>query len=78
MHTALLETLTRGNDGGRGGPIGGDEIDAPEMRRRGKELESYTLPFVCRITQKHNAAFLLFLCERVGDDEDRVHVQRLV
>src|ERR1700688_980378 len=70
--------LTRTEGGGRGGPIGGDEIDAPEMRRRGEKLEAYALAFFCRVTQKHDTAFLVFLRERVGDDEDRVQVQRLI
>ena len=78
LQTSLLEILTRANDGGRGGPIGGDEIDAPEMRRGREELEAYALAFFRRITQKHDAAFLLFLRKWVGDDENRVHAERLI
>src|SRR6266705_605017 len=70
--------LARADNGGRGGPIGGNEIDAPKMGRRRKEFETYALAFVCRVTQKHDAAFLLFLRKWVGDDENRVHVERLI
>src|SRR5260370_4774456 len=48
------------------------------MGRRGEELEAHALAFVCRVAQKHDAAFLLFLGEWVGDDEDHVHVEGLV
>jgi hypothetical protein len=73
-----MEGLTRAFRSRRSGPIGGNEIDAPEMGRGSEELKTYALAFLCGITKKHDAAFLLFLRERVGDDEFRVLLERLV
>jgi len=70
--------LTGVDVGGRGGPIGGNEVDAPEMRRGSEELKANALAFLGGVTQKNDAAFLLFLRERVGDDEYRVHIEGLV
>src|SRR5882762_7686914 len=55
--------LTRAHDGVRSGC---------------EELQAYALTFISGVTEKHDAAFLLFLRERVGDDELRILVQRLV
>src|SRR5260370_32757292 len=70
--------LTRADAGGRSGPISGNKVAAPEMGGRGEKFEGAALAFVCCVTQKHDAAFLLFLREWVGNDEDRVHVEGLV
>ena len=48
------------------------------MRRGGKELDADALAFVGGIAEKHDAAFLLFLREGIGEDEHGVHVERLV
>jgi hypothetical protein len=61
-----------------GGPVGGDEIDTPEMWRRGEELKADPLAFIGGVAKKDDAAFLLFLCEWVGNDEYRIHVERLI
>ncbi len=58
----------------RRGPIGGNEINAPEMRRRSKEFEANALAFVGGVAEKHDAAFLLFLRKWIGEDQHRVHV----
>ena len=44
----------------------------------GEKLKTYALALFRGITQKHNAGFLLFLRERVGDHEDRVLLEWLV
>jgi hypothetical protein len=64
--------------GRRGGPISGNEVYAPEMRRGSEELKANALAFLGGVTQKNDAAFLLFLRERVRDHEDPVHLERLV
>src|SRR5882762_3849876 len=48
------------------------------MRCWREELQAYALAFIRGVTKKHDAAFLLFLRERVGDDELRILMQRLV
>jgi hypothetical protein len=48
------------------------------MRRGREELESNALAFIRGVSEKHDAAFLLFLREWVGDDQNRIHIQRLI
>jgi len=48
------------------------------MRRRREELESNALAFIRCVSEKYDAAFLLFLREWVGDDQNRIHIQRLI
>ena len=48
------------------------------MRRWSKKLDAYALAFIGGVTQKNDAAFLLFLRERVCEDEHCIHAERLV
>lgn len=71
-------SLAGASYGGRSGPIGRNEIDAPEMRRRSEELDADALALLGGIAEKHDAAFLLFLREGVGENHDGVDRERLV
>jgi hypothetical protein len=64
--------------GGRSRPIGRHEVDTPEMRRGGEELDADALASFGGIAEKHDAAFLLFLGERIGENDHGVHVERLI
>jgi len=48
------------------------------MRRGCEKFDADALAFVGRLSQKDDARFLLFLRERVGEDDHRIHDQRLV
>ncbi len=48
--------LSRADSGGRRGPIGGNEIDTPEMRRGREEFDADALALVGGFAQKHDAA----------------------
>lgn len=48
------------------------------MRCGGEKLEAYALAFVGGIAEKHDAAFLLFLCERIGENDHGIHGERLI
>ncbi len=72
------ERLARTNGCRRRGPIRGDEIHTPEMRRGREKFDADALAFVGGFAEKHDARFLLFLREGIGEDEDGVHGQRLV
>ena len=48
------------------------------MWRGCEKFDADALAFVGRLSQKDDARFLLFLRERVGEDDDRIHGQRLV
>jgi len=43
-----------------------------------EKLEPYALAFIVGISEKDDAAFLLFLRERIGENDHRVHVERLI
>ena len=68
----------RANSSGRRGPIGGNEINAPEMRRGREKFDADALAFVGGFAEKDDAGFLLFLREGIGEDEHGVHGERLV
>src|SRR5579864_5842429 len=74
----MKETLARADSGGRRGPIGRHEIHAPEMRRGREEFDANALPFVGCVSQKHDAGFLLFLREWIGEDHYGIKGKRLV
>src|SRR5712692_792367 len=69
--------LRRGS-GGRGGPVGRSELHAPEMRRRGEELDTDALSLLRGIAQIHDAALLFFLGEGVDQHDHRAVFDRLV
>jgi hypothetical protein len=48
------------------------------MRRGSKKLDAYALAFFGGITQKNDTAFLVFLRERVCEDEHFIHAERPV
>src|SRR2546422_448836 len=45
------------------------EFHSPEARRGREKFDAHTLPFVTRITQINDAAFLLFLRLRIGNHQ---------
>lgn len=68
-----------GGDGiGAGGPILRNEIHAPEMGRWGKKFNADALAFVHGFAEIDHAAFLLFLGERVGERNERIHGDFLI
>jgi len=48
------------------------------MRSGGQEFEAHALAFVSGVAEKHDAAFLLFLGERIGENDHCVHAERLI
>ena len=62
----------------RRGPIGGNEINTPEMRRGREEFDADALAFVGGITKKNDTALLLFLCEWIGDNENGIEGEGLI
>jgi hypothetical protein len=73
-----MEMLAGADGGGRGRPVGGNEINTPEMGRGGQKLKADALAFIVGIAEKHDAAFLLLLRERIGENDHGVHAERLI
>jgi hypothetical protein len=48
------------------------------MRCRSEKFEAYALAFIVGIAEKDDPAFLLFLRERIGENDHRVHMERLI
>jgi hypothetical protein len=48
------------------------------MRRGRKEFDAHALAFIRGIANENDARFLLFLRKGIGDDNDGVHVDRLI
>ena len=48
------------------------------MGRGSKEFKAYALPLIGSVAEKDDAAFLLFLGEWIGENDHRIHVERLI
>ena len=59
-------------------PSGGGELDAPEARRRREELNADALALFGDFAQVHDATLLLFLADRIRQDNRGAHFERRV
>ena len=59
------------------GPIGLGEFHAPEVRRRRQKLDAHALATAGILAEVDDAAFLVFLGKRVGDNKLCIVIERV-